>query len=577
MRVADLSFPVVLALICAVPFTMGEFTAHQLGLFLLYGIVAQGIALCWGKVGILPLGQSLFFGLGAYLGGSALIAYETLPVVLYPALLAAIVVPAVLAGGIGLLVFRRQVGSGPYFSLITLALTMLAYQVALSSDWLTGGFNGLSGIPSLPGTDPWTNLYWVIVLALILSTTVLLWITRSPLGQLFQAVSENELRMSFLGYDTAKLKALAFAISAGLAGMAGALFAAQQGIVTPQSLSYLLAGELLIWTALGGRNSLIGPVIGAVLVGMLTSELRNTVQSWEIIMALLFIGTVLFAPRGLAGLTERFLSPFAQKPKTDRDDLRTVGKPLLPASLRFKDVNVSVGAVNILRGLTLDMKKTGLHCVIGPNGAGKTSAFNAMTGRLPVTGGQIHWKEREITNLPPHRVARLGIARKLQVPAIFPDMTIRQHIDIGLWSTGLTVSEMLGQRAFRRRNEILDVLHDLFPVLGDESKRAGSLSLGHRQVLEFALSVIARPNLVLLDEPCAGLSTEETAELTAAIRQICRKFEISALIIEHDFSVIESLSDHVYVLHQGAALSEGSLEDIRADTTVQAVYAGGRK
>jgi branched-chain amino acid transport system permease protein len=577
MRVADLSLPLSLTALVAVPFVFGDFVAYQVGLFLLYGIVAQGIALCWGRVGILPLGQALFFGLGAYLGGGALIRFEQSLILLYPALLGAVLVPAAVAGIIGLLVFRRNVGSGPYFSLITLALSMLANQVALGADWLTGGYMGLNGIPPLPGTDPWSTLYWVILGALVLSTCVLLWITRSPLGQLLHAISQNEDRLSFLGFDIAQLKALAFALSAALAGMAGVLYAAQQGIVTPQVLAYVLSGELLIWTAVGGRSSLIGPVAGAVLIGMLTSNLRDTFRYWEILLALLFLAIVLFAPGGLAGLVAPLLKRLPKRAHAVRDlERRLPNRGDLPA-LSFEDVRVTIGSVRILQGLTFELKKRGLHCLIGPNGAGKTSAFNALTGRLSVSGGRITWGGRDITGLPAHEVARLGIARKLQVPAIFHDMTVGVHLDIALWSGGISGWELLGQRSFRYRNEILDVLKEMFPFLNDEDKRAGDLSLGHRQVLEFALSVIALPELVLLDEPCAGLSTQETADLTAAMRKIAGRFDISALIIEHDFSVVEELSDHIFVLHQGQTLSEGTLETIRADHKVQAVYTGGTK
>jgi branched-chain amino acid transport system permease protein len=577
MRVADLSLPLSLAALVAVPFMFGDFTAYQIGLFLLYGIVAQGIALCWGRVGILPLGQALFFGLGAYLGGGALIRFEHSPIMLYPTLLGAVLAPAVVAGAIGLLVFRRNVGSGPYFSLITLALSMLAYQVALGADWLTGGYMGLNGIPPLPGTDPWSTLYWVILGALVLSTGVLLWITRSPLGQLLHAVSQNEDRLSFLGFDIARLKALAFAVSAALAGMAGALYAAQQGIVTPQVLAYVLSGELLIWTAVGGRASLIGPVAGAVLIGMLTSNLRDTFQYWEILLAILFLAIVLFAPTGLAGLIVPLLKRLPKRAHAVRDVERPLPDRGDMPTLSFEEVRVTIGSVRILQGLTLELKKRGLHCLIGPNGAGKTSAFNALTGRLTVSGGRITWGGRDITGLPAHKVARLGIARKLQVPAIFHDMTVGVHLDIALWSGGISGWELLGQRSFRYRNEILGVLKEMFPFLNDEDKRAGDLSLGHRQVLEFALSVVARPEVVLLDEPCAGLSTQETADLTAAMRKIAGRFDISALIIEHDFSVVEELSDHIFVLHQGQTLSEGTLEAIRADHKVQAVYTGGTK
>ena len=158
MRAADALLLPVFALLALVPFSFGDFTAYQLSLFILYGIVGQGIALCWGRVGILPLGQAMFFGLGAYLGGGALIW-----ALLLPCLVLAILLPALLAGLVALVVFRRQTGSGPFFSLITLALSMLTYQIALTASDLTGGFNGLTGIPPLPGTDPWGNLYWVIL------------------------------------------------------------------------------------------------------------------------------------------------------------------------------------------------------------------------------------------------------------------------------------------------------------------------------------------------------------------------------------------------------------------------------
>ena len=286
---------------------------------------------------------------------------------------------------------------------------------------------------------------------------------------------------------------------------------------------------------------------------------------------------MLFAPTGLAGLVAPLLKRFPkrahavrniERPLPDRGDLPT---------LSFEEVHVTIGSVRILQGLSLKLKKRGLHCLIGPNGAGKTSAFNALMGRLPVSGGRITWGGRDITGLSAHKVARLGIGRKLQVPAIFHDMTVGAHLDIALWSSGISGWELLDQRAFRYRNEILGVLKEMFPFLNDEDKRAGDLSLGHRQVLEFALSVIARPEVVLLDEPCAGLSTQETADLTTAMRKIAGRFDISALIIEHDFSVVEELSDHIFVLHQGQTLSEGTLEAIRADHNVQAVYTGGTK
>ena len=155
-----------------VPVIWDSFTAYQLGRYLLYGMVAQGIALCWGRAGFLPLGQALYFGLGAYIAGAVLRMDPGWGPILL-AFLASILLPSVLAAIVGVLAFNRQIGSGPYFSLITLALSMLGFQVATSAEWLTGGFNGMTGIAELPGIDTYEHLFFVIVAALLASTLFL--------------------------------------------------------------------------------------------------------------------------------------------------------------------------------------------------------------------------------------------------------------------------------------------------------------------------------------------------------------------------------------------------------------------
>ena len=243
------------ALLLAFPFLSDSFTAYQLGLYLLYGMVAQGIALCWGRAGFLPLGQALFFGIGAYLAGAALKAGVGWAL-LVPAFAVACLVPALLAGLVGALVFNRQIGSGPYFSLITLALSMLGFQLANSLNGVTGGFNGMTGIPGLPGIDTYETLYFVIVGALIVSTLLLAHVMRAPFGQLLIAVRENEERLQFFGFRTSMLKAAAFAISGGVAGLAGALYAPHQGIVTPQAVGFLLSARTRDLD--GGRRAFSG-------------------------------------------------------------------------------------------------------------------------------------------------------------------------------------------------------------------------------------------------------------------------------------------------------------------------------
>ena len=190
-----------LAVLIAVPFATNSYTAYQLGLYLLYGIVGQGIVLCWGKGGFLPIGQALFFGIGAYIAGFFLKSEPGWGMV-FIAFFLSIAVPALIAGVVGVLVFGRKIGSGLYFSLITLALSLLGYQLANSQVWLTGGFNGMTGIKGLPNVDSFGSLYFFIIGALVVSTLSLTYLIKTPFGQVLEAVRENEERLQFLGINT---------------------------------------------------------------------------------------------------------------------------------------------------------------------------------------------------------------------------------------------------------------------------------------------------------------------------------------------------------------------------------------
>ena len=568
------------ALLVAFPLLSDSFTAYQLGLYLLYGMVAQGIALCWGRAGFLPLGQALFFGIGAYLSGAALKA-DIGWALLIPAFAAACLIPALLAGLIGALVFNRQTGSGPYFSLITLALSMLGFQLANSLSSITGGFNGMTGIPGLPGIDTYETLYYVIAGTLIVSTMVLAHVMRAPFGQLLIAVRENEERLQFFGFRTSMLKAAAFAISGGVAGLAGALYAPHQGIVTPQAVGFLLSAELLIWTAVGGRFGLIGPVAGAVLIGFMAAGLRDSFRYWEVAVALIFIIVVLKMPGGISGLFSSILQRLGVAAGTDTPD----PQPQLLAEkphrgvpdLNFDDVRVSMGPVKILNGLDFSISRTGIHCIIGPNGAGKTSALNVLTGRLPLGAGDISWRGASLAGTRPYIAARGGIGRKFQVPSIFPELSVRQNIEIALWANRLSAAGMFLMQPYGWTTKMLADLQTRFPFLEESNKAAGSLSVGQRQMLDFSMTLLAEPDLVLLDEPCAGLSTDETRQMIEAIAAMAAGTRATYIIIEHDMQVVERLSDHVLVMHQGALLANGSMTEIRANPDVARVYSGGSK
>jgi len=561
----------------ALPFVSNDFVAYQIALFLIYGIATQGVALCWGRLGFLPLGHALFFGLGAYLAGGMLKAAQQQPA-WFAALPLALLAPAALAYVTARLVFARSHRSGPFFSLITLAMTMLGFLAAQQWSAVTGGFNGMADIPELPGTERYSSFYWVVAACALGSTLLIAGVLGRPLGLLWSALAQNEERLQLFGYATDRIKAVAFAFSAMLAALAGALFAMHQGIVTPLTMGFLLSTEFVIWAAVGGKASPLGALLGAVFVGYASSELRDHFAYWEVLIGLIFIGVVRFLPDGLAGLGRRFSARAEEIPQAHKTPAPEVRAPAMDVRLAFERVESAQGGVRILDGLTFDLQGPGLRCVIGPNGAGKTSAFNVMTGRLPLRAGRIRLDGADVSGATAWCVARQGVGRKLQIPSVFPGLSVSQNLDVALWAGRLRPAASLQRAPLGWDSPLRGELLALFPALGRQLQAlAGSLSQGERQALEFVMTMLPQPRLVLLDEPCAGLSPAETHHMIEAIKAATGRLGAAALVIEHDISAVSAIGGDVYVLHQGKLLARGPLAQIQADPAVRAVYAGARK
>lgn len=586
----------------ALPIAGNDFLAYQVALFLIYGIATQGVALCWGRLGFLPLGHGLFFGLGAYLAGGLMKSYADQPL-WWLALGPALLVPTLLAWIVARLIFARSLRSGPYFSLITLAMTMLGFLAAQQWSALTGGFNGMGNIPEPFGLDRFGSLYWLVAAVAVATTASLGIVIGRPLGVLWQAIAQNEERVQLFGYATDHVKANAYALSAFLAAAAGALFAAHQGIVTPQAMGFVLSTEFVIWAAVGGKASPLGAMLGAVVVGYASAELRDHFVTWEVFVGLLFIAVVRFLPDGLAGLVDRRLAPkmapspgFARPLERVQEGLGAahcslVGRAsvipvLAPPSatpqrvpvLCLDGVRSMQGGVRILDGLSFELKGPGIRAVIGPNGAGKTSAFNVLTGKLPVDSGRITLGGRNITGQTAWRVARLGVGRKLQVPSVFSGLTVRENLAIALWAGRLQGLQALRDAPHAWHSPLLAEMLAFFPEIHDAMDiPAGRLSQGHRQALEFVMTVLPEPHLLLLDEPCAGLSPAETRRMIEVIQHAAGYLKAGVLLIEHDLAAVAALNGEVYVLHQGSLLAQGTLQDIQANPAVRAVYAGARK
>ncbi len=327
-----------------IPRVVSTFQINLLGRFLTYAIVGLGLDLIWGYTGMLSLGQGLFFGLGAYCFGMylnletagknlpefmGLYGVTSLPWLWQPfhspvvALLLAIIVPMVVAGLLGYMIFHSRV-QGVYFSIITQALTAIVALLLVGQQQLINGTNGITEMRFIFGNKigaPSTKIGLYIATVIVLGIVYLgcRALTRSRFGRILVAVRDDENRVRFMGYDPVVIKTIVFAISAGIAGIAGALFVPQVGIIAPKQIDIIASIEIVIWVAVGGRGTLVGAVLGAILVNSAKSAISSSNPDiWQLIMGALFVGVVILFPMGLVGayrdLVARIRSRFGSSP-----------------------------------------------------------------------------------------------------------------------------------------------------------------------------------------------------------------------------------------------------------------------
>ena len=247
--------------------------------------------------------------------------------------------------------------------------------------------------------------------------------------------------------------------------------------------------------------------------------------------------------------------------------------------MTFEDVRLRIGVVDILNGISFETPAQGIVSIIGPNGAGKTSALNTITGNLSVSAGQIRLGGTSVENRPPHEALGSGIGRKLQVPSVFFSLTVAENLTLAMLAGRARWRDLFRRAAFGWQSAPLArALEGIgTPLARDMRQTAGSLPQGHRQFLEFAMTTAAEPSLLLLDEPCAGLSPDETALMTQLVQSYQDQTGGLVIVIEHDMSIVEAISDKVLVLHQGQVLAFDTYAAVRANRDVQAVYAGASK
>jgi branched-chain amino acid transport system permease protein len=397
---------------------------------------------------------------------------------------------------------------------------------------------------------------------------------RGRFGRRLLAVRVNEARSQHLGVDPQRVKIAAFVLSAAVAAVAGMIAAPVVGLVAPSMAGVVMSTQVLVFLAVGGRGSIAGAFLGAALVTIGQEYLGAAIGSWYLfVVGVVFVLVVRFAPGGLTGLvTARLRRPLeqtaAQGAVIPVPVAEPTGAPSPPPedrsradatpALEVRGLVKSFGAMPVIRGIDLTIARGEVVCLIGPNGAGKTTLLNLVAGDLAPTAGQILVDGRDVTHWSPHHRATLGLGRLFQTPSIYPELTPAQNLAL----------------AQAEAHQPVRLPAELSRFAGVDDVLTSDLSLADQRALELALTIAWGPEIVLLDEPAAGLSHADSVRLAHILRSISKDLGCTLVVVEHDMDIVKQLGDRVVVLAEGRVLVSGDMDSVSSHDEVRAAYIG---
>ncbi len=399
-------------------------------------------------------------------------------------------------------------------------LPIVSTQLLLSGGACTGSSSGLSGFESFElSLEAW---FWIAGAALAAAGLLAWMFVRSDAGRVLAAIRDNETRCAYLGINASLVKIALLVATAVIAGLAGFGYGAFSGVVAPEFTGFVFGTELIIWVALGGRGTLWGPLIGAVLINVATAYLSSSMPfAWQLILGAAFVLVIVLLPQGLVPLLLRPLGlgrQAAHLPALAERTMKAAPAESSRPELAMRGVTRRFGSLQVLQGIDLEARAGELISLIGPNGAGKTTLMRCMSDGADRTGGDVELCGNDIRRLPPEACVRFGLGRKFQNANIFESLTVAECLRIA--------GTLLEKPSLVRRSDTLRLplyALDVVRTTGIDRKLgvpACDLSHGEQQALELAMVLALEPRIVLLDEPTAGLTKTERTQ----IGQSCRRW-----------------------------------------------------
>jgi branched-chain amino acid transport system permease protein len=546
----------------------------------IYWVLVSGLNLVVGFAGQIAIGWVALLTLGAYVTSVLTAGTVTPEVQPYLALLAAGLLGAIFGLVVGLPALRLRTF---YFAMTTLGFATIVTQVALAWKSVTGGGVGVPGpIFPWPFASPWGFYYFCLGLA-VLCTWMTSNIAASRFGRSLVAIRDADVAAEAVGISKPALLVTVFLFSGAVAGIAGGLFASLQSYITPDAFTFDLSVLFFIAILIGGRGSILGPLLGTIILTALP-EFAAPLVAWSTFLyAVLLLVIVLAVPGGIADLLD-FKN---RRPLERHREIRPRPELLAQVApesgqanqIKLESISLSFGGVRAIDGVDLDIRVGEVHGLIGPNGSGKTTTLNVICGYYAPQQGQVRLNEKLLPARAAHARARYGIARTFQTPRLVGAASVLENVMIGGTTVGRAsfVESLLALPRHRQdeKRSYAAAMAALAAVGLDQLAfvRADRLQHSELRFVEIARALMLRPCFLLLDEPAAGLSVEEIKRLGALIVTISRQ-GTGVLLVEHHADLIFDICDRVTVLNLGKVLASGTPAEIRDHREVINAYLG---
>ena len=535
---------------------------------------ALTVDILWGYSGYLTFGQSAFFGLGAYALAILFVQYGFGPTQAVAALVVTVVLTAVVAGFVGWLSFYP--GSTPlYASVISLVVPIVMVQLLYSGGAFTGSSSGLVGYESFDFTvEAWFRLAGLGVLTIAILARIGI---SSDAGRLLSALRDNEMRCAYLGLNTPRIRIALLVGCAIVAALAGFGYAAFGGIAAPENASFTFGTELVIMVALGGRGTLIGALLGALMLECASAYLSGSLPFvWELIVGIGFILVIVVLPSGLFGAALQRAGRLLRNTDGQVFVLQTLPAKGLGSAdevaIEVTGLSKNFGSLSVLSDVAFAARRGELVSLVGPNGAGKTTLIRCIADGRERSAGIVKLMGRPIGRLPPDRIVALGLGRKFQTASVFESLRVADCLRVArtrldppsLRSSSATLALPSAARAVVEASGLADCLLE----------EARFLSHGLKQALELAMVLALEPQVLLLDEPTAGLTRVERQRFADILTKLVKVERLCVLLVEHDLDFVREISSRIIVLHQGRVALDGTVAETVESALVREIYSG---